>query len=271
MNPTPKYIDIGANLTHKSFRHDLPDVIRAGRDHGVSQIVVTGTSHRSSTEAARLALCYPGTLFSTAGIHPHDAREFEPDPDVGSTALLEKLARQEPVVAIGECGLDFNRNFSSREAQFACFEAQLALASRLAIPLFLHERDAHGAFMDILTRHRDRCGCAAVHCFTGTRAELRAYLDLDLHIGITGWICDERRGAHLRELVGEIPANRLMVETDAPFLAPRDLPEKIRRNEPKYLPHIVQVIAGCRGQSPESLAEGATATAAEFFNLPHAP
>ena len=266
MNPLP-CIDIGANLTHKSFRKDLDSVIRLARNCGVERMIVTGTSVRSSHEAAELILDYPDILYSTAGVHPHEAHGFDPDPNLGTIAVLERLAAKSNVVAIGECGLDFNRDFSPRAIQHECFQAQLDLASSLEMPVFLHERDAHDLFLDTIREWRERLSKGVVHCFTGSKEQLHAYLDLDLHIGITGWICDERRGSHLRSIVFDIPINRLMVETDSPFLAPRDLSKKIHRNEPKYLPHIVGTIAECRGELPEELAENTSRTASEFFGL----
>jgi TatD DNase family protein len=170
-------------------------------------------------------------------------------------------------VAIGECGLDYNRNYSPHPAQEKWFVAQLELAAELGKPLFLHSRDAHPRFAEILRNLR--VGKAVAHCFTGEGPELRAYLELGLYIGITGWICDERRGAHLRPLVKEIPADRLLVETDAPYLTPRDLrPQpKARRNEPAFLPHILRAVAQARGEAPEALAAQTTRNARALFGL----
>src|SRR6185437_5205183 len=172
-----------------------------------------------SQEALRIAQEYPDQIYATAGVHPHDSRHCSEE----TISELRRLATNEEVVAIGECGLDFNRDFSPRPQQEKWFEAQVALAEELQIPVFLHERDAQQRFCEILVRVRKMVP-AVVHCFTGTREELNAYLDMDLHIGITGWICDERRGIHLRELVKEIPPERLMIETDAPYLIPRTMP-----------------------------------------------
>ena len=174
------------------------------------------------------------------------------------------------MVAVGETGLDYNRNFSPREAQLFAFERQLGLAIRCGKPLFLHQRDAHADFIACMDNVRDQIGRAVVHCFTGDRKELFDYLDRDFYIGITGWICDERRGAHLRELMKSIPADRLMLETDAPYLLPRDLDPmpSHRRNEPMYLPHICAEVARRRGESAEATGANATATSRLFFGLP---
>ena len=176
------------------------------------------------------------------------------------------------MVAVGECGLDFNRDFSPRPAQRKAFERQLQLASENGKPLFLHQRDAHADFMAMMKNFDGRLGPAVVHCFTGTREELFDYLDHDWHIGITGWLCDERRGLHLRELVKHIPANRLMIETDAPYLLPRTVKPQPshRRNEPMYLAHIVEELARDRGQDVATVAAATTATATAFFRLPEA-
>lgn len=260
-----KLIDIGINLTHRSFESDREAVLRRAREAGVTTLILTGTSVKGSREALRLARQHPHTLFSTAGVHPHDARHCTDE----TIEILRKLAESSEVVAIGECGLDYNRDFSPRPDQNRWFEAQIKLASEVKKPLFLHERDAHTAFVQILKPYRDQLTAGVVHCFTGTEAELKAYLDLDLHIGITGWICDERRGQHLQKLVKLVPLNRLMVETDAPFLIPRNLHPKPKdtRNEPAYLPHIVRTIARCLGKTPEEVAAETTATATAFFQL----
>jgi TatD DNase family protein len=258
-------VDIGANLTNKAFREDLDDLIGRARAAGVGTIVVTGTSAGGSAAAADLAAGRPG-LFATAGIHPHHAAQAGP----GAYDQLRALLGRPEVVAAGECGLDYNRNFSPQEAQLACFEAQLRLAAELGKPLFLHERDASDAFLGVLRAHRPGLGPAVVHCFTGERRALEAYLALDLHVGITGWVCDERRGAHLRELLPLIPRDRLMIETDAPYLLPRTMPRapRNRRNEPAFLPHVLAAVAAALGRPAAEVAAETTATARRFFRLP---
>jgi TatD DNase family protein len=182
---------------------------------------------------------------------------------------MRELAAAPEVCAVGETGLDYYRNYSPRAAQIAAFERQLAIAVDTGKPLFLHQRDAHADFIACLDQVRKRISRAVVHCFTGERDELVACLDRDFFIGITGWICDERRGTHLRELVRLIPADRLMIETDAPYLLPRDLNPKPshRRNEPMYLAHVCAAVAAARGESVESVAATTTAAAAAFFGL----
>ena len=258
-------IDIGANLTHPAFHADLPEVLARARAAGVQRIMVTGTSVPESSAAVRLANAHPETIHATAGVHPHHARECD-----GTTIpALRVLAQNAQVVAIGECGLDFNRNYSPHPDQEKWFAAQVELACELRKPLFLHSRDAKEKFVEVLKQFNN-LPPAVSHCFTGEKAELHAYLDLGLHIGITGWICDERRGAHLLELVREIPADRLMLETDSPYLTPRDMkPQpKARRNEPAHLPHILRTVARALGKPAEQVAEETTRNAKAFFGLP---
>jgi len=256
-------IDIGANLTHPAFHGDLPEVLAQASGAGVARIVVTGTSVQESTAALALAKTHEA-LFCTAGVHPHHAREC----DQTTIPALRVLAQQPKVVAIGECGLDFNRNYSPHPDQEKWFRAQVELAVELKKPLFLHSRDAAERFTEVLKSYV--LPNAVAHCFTGEKAELHAYLDLGLYIGITGWICDERRGAHLLQLVREIPADRLMLETDSPYLTPRTMrPQpKARRNEPAFLPHVLKTVAQAVGKPAEQVAEETTRNARTFFGLP---
>ena len=258
-------LDIGANLTHESFHHDLDAVLQRAQAQGVTRMVVTGASRDGSEHALALAKAHPSTLFATAGVHPHHAVDY----DDATDATLRELARDPAVRAVGETGLDYNRNYSPRDVQLQVFESQLQIAADLRKPLFLHQRDAHADFIALLRRYRDRVPAAVVHCFTDTGEALRDYLALDCHIGITGWICDERRGTHLRELVRTIPANRLMIETDAPYLLPRTVkpPPAHRRNEPMYLRHICEEIARDRGEPADVTAANSTTTAEAFFAL----
>ena len=256
-------VDIGINLTHDSYDADRDAVIVRARSVGVVQMIVTGASIDGTQKAIELARSRPGELFATAGVHPHHATELTPE----ALALLEELARQPEVVAAGECGLDYFRDFSPRPVQREAFHRQLELAARVGKPVFLHQRDAHEDFLAILKEHRPSLRGGVTHCFTGGERELMAYLDLGFAIGMTGWICDERRGAHLLPLVREIPADRLLLETDGPYLLPRDLHPKpaSRRNEPAYLPHIAAVVARARGESVEALARSSTAAARALF------
>ncbi|HEX2198654.1 MAG TPA: TatD family hydrolase [Burkholderiales bacterium] len=254
-------VDIGANLTHSAFAADLSEVVARARHAGVQRIIVTGTAVDESLAATRIADEFG--LWATAGVHPHHARDCGPS----TIAALKDIAAHPRVVAIGECGLDFNRNYSAHPDQEKWFVAQLELGIELGMPLFLHSRDAHPRFSEIIHSHKPEK--AVAHCFTGERDELHVYLDLGLYIGITGWICDERRGRHLVELVRDIPRDRLLLETDSPYLTPRDLrPQpKARRNEPAFLPHILGAVARALGRPAEEVAEQATRNAHALFAL----
>lgn len=257
--------DVGANLANKAFRNDLAAVLERARNASVTRVVVTGTSEEVSRAAFQLTGRDTIELYSTAGVHPHHASTWSSR----AAGTLRALARETRVVAIGECGLDYDRDFSPRPAQRQCFEEQLELAAELGLPVFLHERAAHADFLAILARKRSELTRAVVHCFTGTESELRAYLDLDLHIGITGFLCDERRGVHLRSLVAIIPPERLMIETDAPYLLPRTLVKKPenRRNEPAFLTEVLEQLALAVGRPAALVAEQTTATARRFFAI----
>lgn len=262
-------IDIGVNLTNPSFADKHQAILERAEAAGVVQMMVTGTSLEGSEQALELCLTLDQSgqrLFSTAGVHPHDASHWNSD----STRQLRALLEQPRVRAVGECGLDFNRDFSPRPQQEKALEEQLALAVALQMPVFLHERDASERLLAILKDYRDRLPAAVVHCFTGERAALFGYLDLDLHIGITGWICDERRGTHLHPLMRSIPQGRLMLESDAPYLLPRSLRPKPKsgRNEPAFLTEVLREVAVHRGESAEQLAAHTTACARAFFDLP---
>ena len=257
-------IDIGANLAHESFDADLPAVLERARAANVATIVVTGSSAHSSAAAARLAVEHAGYLYATAGLHPHHASDWSQQ----MAQQFRALATQPGVKAIGECGLDYFRDLSPRDAQRRAFTEQLDLAVELQLPVFLHQRDAHADFLAILRDYRAQLVDVVVHCFTDTEAALQDYLQLDCHIGITGWICDERRGRHLLDAVKRIADERLLIETDAPYLLPRTAPKVAhRRNEPSYLLYVLRTIAAARGVSEEHLAQLTTDNARRFFRL----
>ena len=258
-------IDIGANLVHESFALDLDTVIEDAQQAGLAAMIVTGTSPQTSEQAAALAATRPGYLYSTAGVHPHDASHYDTD----ALAQLRQLCALPQVVAVGETGLDYNRNYSPAPDQERVFAALLALAVDCGLPVFLHQRDAHSRFLPLLKEYRDQLSRAVVHCFTGTRAELFDYLDLDLYIGITGWVCDERRGQELQTLIADIPPERLMLETDAPYLLPRTIRPrpKSRRNTPANLPWVLAQVAQCSGRTAAEVAAQTTTNARRFFAI----
>jgi len=266
---TMQLIDIGVNLTNSSFHGQQAAIVERAIEAGVQQMVLTGTSLEVSEQALERCHQLDGNgqhLFATAGVHPHDAKSW----DGNSERQLRQLLGEARVRAVGECGLDFNRDFSPRPLQEKALEAQLALAAELRLPVFLHERDASERVLAILKDYRDHLPAAVVHCFTGEREALFAYLDMDLHIGITGWICDERRGTHLHSLVSNIAEGRLMLESDAPYLLPRSLRPKPKngRNEPAFLTEVLREVALHRNESLEHCALHTSATAKAFFQLP---
>ena len=259
-------VDIGANLAHDSFDDDRDEMMQRAATAGVATMIVTGSSDDSNVRAAELAGASNGVLFSTAGVHPHHASDYTDESD----ALIRELAGKDVVVAVGECGLDYFRNFSPREAQLSAFRRQLEIAKDTGLPVFLHQRDAHDDFVEILEPALPDLSRAVAHCFTGEGESLREYLAMGLYIGVTGWVCDERRGKHLHDIVHIIPDDRLLIETDAPYLMPRTIQPrpKTRRNEPMYLTEVLKVVAEARDQSMDHVAAITSQNARRFFGLP---
>ena len=259
-------IDIGVNFTNKRFDKDRTSVIERAKINGVNAFLVTGTNISESQKALSLCQEYPDYLSCTAGVHPHDA-------DHVSSDYLEKLtllAKNNQVKAIGECGLDFNRNFSAPEQQVKVFQQQIDLAVELEMPLFLHQRDAFEPWLALLKPALDKVPAMVSHCFTGSEQELKTCLAANMYIGITGWLCDERRGQELRDIIKYIPLNRLMLETDAPYLTPRTIRPKPKssRNEPSYLSYVVTTYAEITGIARQEIIEQSTANAQKVFGLP---
>ncbi|MBS1204817.1 MAG: hydrolase TatD [Proteobacteria bacterium] len=242
--------DIGVNLTSSQFSRDQREVVARAQAAGVTGMLLTGTNLHESQQAQQQAQRYRH-CWSTAGVHPHDSSGWTAE----TAQAIRVLASLPEVVAVGECGLDFNRNFSTPREQEYAFSAQLALAAELNMPAFLHCRDAHERFLALLDPWLNKLPGAVLHCFTGSVQEARDCLDRGMYLGITGWVCDERRGQELREVVPLIPAERLLIETDAPYLLPRDLVPKpvSRRNEPALLGHILATVASLRGEEVQWL------------------
>ncbi|MES2684896.1 MAG: TatD family hydrolase [Pseudomonadota bacterium] len=273
-------IDIGANLAHDSFASDYPALLERAWAAGVSHIVLTGSCRSSNRAVSLLAAADRTRLSCTAGVHPHHASDWTDE----DAALIRELAALPQLVSLGECGLDYHRDLSPREVQRRVFVAQLELAIALGKPVFLHQRGAHEDFLAILAEHRAALVDACVHCFTDTLAAMQSYIVLDCHIGITGWVCDTKRGAPLRAVVPHIPAKRLMIETDAPYLLPNNVPRGQRpsslhsdkpgidgrRNEPAYLPWVVRALAELRGEAFEALSAQTARNAQRFFRMPAA-
>ena len=258
-------IDIGVNLGNAAFDADRAAVVERAKAAGVQAMIVTGTSVQESGKA--LALADPAAgLYATAGVHPHEAGTVADDWE----RQIAALATDPAIVAIGETGLDFYRNYAPRAAQRRVFRAQVELAVATGKPLFVHDRDSGGETGAILADYRDALGNCVIHCFTGTEADLAGYIEAGFSIGITGWICDERRGGELAALAPRIPDDRLMIETDAPYLLPRTIRPRpaSRRNEPAFLPHVAARLAACRGEDAAAIEALTHENAERFFGLP---
>lgn len=259
--------DICVNLLNGQFNSDRADVIARAKSNRVAFMAITATD-LDSTRTAQTQL-EPGFSVCTAGIHPHDIGTAEPD----WLSQLRDLAQHPGVRAIGETGLDFNRNYSSQESQLVGFNAQIELAIELHKPLFVHDRESDGEVLNCLSRHRN-LPPVVVHCFTGSEDELDGYLAAGFYIGITGWLCDQRRGQPLRDIVTRIPLERLMIETDAPFLRPHNAPPNCvtapvkRRNEPALLSYVVDVLAALYQRPADEIAAATYNNAIQFFGAP---
>ncbi|GAC32959.1 TatD family hydrolase [Paraglaciecola polaris] len=247
------WFDVGVNVP--SDDSTLAPMLMRATDANVQQIMLTGTDLAISQQAAQLASLFPKQVYSTAGIHPHYAQHAPTD----FAQQIKMLAEQPQVVAIGECGLDFNRDFSPRDMQLAVFEQQLIIACELKMPVFLHERDAFDAQYALLQKYHQKLAGALVHCFTGNTEQMQAYLALGCYIGVTGWVTDEKRGTELREAMAQLPLEHLILETDAPYLKPKNLgPDKVKgvkQNEPCYIPVIAKTLASLMDTSVETIAE----------------
>ena len=261
----PSYIDIAVNLIGSKLEPQLDSIIQEAQAQGVEQQIVIGSNLTESADVASCCEKYPQTLYGTAGVHPHYASQWNDD----SAVILQSLLQRQNIVAVGECGLDFNRNFSTPAEQLRAFEAQLRIACDTQMPVYMHCRDAHAEFIALIKQYRASLSKAVLHCFTGTRQELEDCLELDLYIGVTGWVCDERRGQALADAVKYIPQHRLMLETDSPYLLPRNLKPKPKSgtNFPKYLPHIAETVANLRQQPIELLANHCLNNTMDFFGL----
>ena len=258
-------VDIGANLTHKDFSSDLDAVIDEALNKNISKIIVTGTTGQESLKARKLTKNYSKIMYSTAGVHPHNADDYCNSEE----KIIKELSTKSNVVAIGECGLDYYRNYSTKANQFRAFQGQIEIAHEQKLPLFMHQRDAHEDFISLLRSNSKILQKGVVHCFTGTKQMLHEYLEMDLYIGITGWICDERRGKKLQSFVKDIPLERLLIETDCPYLVPRTLQKrpKNNRNEPKFLIEVLDTIEKLTPYSKKEIADATFKNACDLFNL----
>ena len=258
---TVKYYDIGVNLFCRQFP-DPEKVIREAEAAGVA-CILTGTNPKENLKIHEFTETHG--VYGTAGIHPHNADSARKE----DFDRIEEIIRANPrIVAVGECGLDFDRMFSEKENQIRCLEKQIVLAEKLGKPLFLHERSASEEFVRRFKRHPEICRKSVVHCFTGDRKTAEQYLSMGFFIGITGWICDDRRGKELREAVKAIPLDRILIETDAPYLTPRNVKGLDRINVPQNIVYVARELAKYKKVSEEELILRARENTKGLFRLP---
>jgi TatD DNase family protein len=260
----PVLVDSHCHVAEAEFDADRPDVLARAAANGVTTLVCVGATGAAEANAPAVALAgqtSPVEIVATVGIHPHHARTA----DEAAFALLERLARAPGVVALGETGLDFHYDFSPRDAQRAAFAHTVALARRLGLPLVVHVREAHAEAANLLRAEGVPDAGGVIHCFTGDRDDARRYLDLGLHVSVAG-IVTFRNADRLRDAVRAVPADRLLVETDAPYLAP--VPHRGHRNEPAWVRVVAEAVAAVRDVSFDALAAATTANARRLFRLP---
>tara|TARA_Y100000748_G_scaffold250122_1_gene215136 strand:+ start:2297 stop:3088 length:792 start_codon:yes stop_codon:yes gene_type:complete len=261
---TSGLIDIGANLTHPELYDHLDKIVDNILSSDTELVIITSSNIQDAEIALEIINRYPKIFFTTIGYHPHNAKDFRPE----HIYEIKKYCKQNKVIAIGECGLDYYRKYSSVEQQIFCFENHLMIAKDNNMPVFLHERHAHNDFIDILKKYKDNIDKAVVHCFTGNKNELEAYLDLGCYIGITGWISDLDRGRHLHNLMKYIPKDKLMIETDSPYLIPKNLPFKHDGiNQPSYLNYVAETIAECLNKDITYIKDISIENTKRFFSL----
>ena len=255
-----KYYDIGLNLFCKQFP-EPEKVIEEAQDNGVC-CILTGTDPKENQKIDRFVKTHDA--YGTAGIHPHNADRAKQE---DFNLIEQMITTNKKIVAVGECGLDYDRMFSTKENQIRCLEKHIVLAEKLGKPLFLHERSAADDFVKRFKKHPDICAKSVVHCFTGDKKTLDQYLSMGFFIGITGWICDDRRAKELREAVSIIPLERILVETDAPYLTPKNVQGLDRTNVPQNIVYVVKELAKYMKVSEEVLIENAKKNAERVFGI----
>lgn len=253
-----KYYDIGLNLFCKQFP-EPEKIINDAKADGVC-CILTGTDMKENRKINEFVKTHDA--FGTAGIHPHNADRARQE----DFRLIEQiLSENDKMVAVGECGLDYDRMFSTKENQIRCLEKHIVLAEKLDMPLFLHERSAADDFIKRFKSHPDVCKKSVVHCFTGNKGTLDKYLSMGFSIGITGWICDDRRAKELRDAVRIIPLERILVETDAPYLTPKNVPGLDRTNVPQNIKYVIRDLAKYMKVSEAELTEHAKKNTERIF------
>ncbi len=257
-----KIFDSHCHLDDRCFEADFEDVLHRAAGAGVHRMLIVGIDRRTSDRAVALANGH-ANLFASVGVHPHDARSCSED----TLAHLTAKASDPNVVAWGEIGLDFNRMYSSQKDQERWFIRQLAVADELDLPMIFHERDSQGRLLEILKATFGTRRSAVIHCFSGTAAELDRYLEMGFYIGITGIVTVNRRGKSLRGMIPSIPVDRLLIETDAPYLTPTPQRNKYRRNEPAFVREVLLKIAAVRKEDPAVLAKQIWENTCSLFRI----
>ena len=252
-------IDSHAHLEMPEFKKDLNEVIQRAMDSGVASIFTVGTEKKDWTRALEIAHSHP-SIYAILGVHPHNAKEIEEETYV----VLKKLCRDEKVRAYGEIGLDFFRNLSPREVQIERFREQIGLARELRLPIVVHDREAHRETLEILKSERaEECG-GIIHCFSGDESMAKACMEMGFYISVPGTITF-KNAERFQETVRSLPLESLLVETDAPFLAP--VPFRGKRNESSYVRYTAQKVAEVKKVSFEKVAEVTTENALRVFKL----
>ena len=254
--------DSHCHLDDEAYEGDMDAVIQRAADAGVAAMMIAGVDLDRIQKSLALAKKYEG-LYTAVGIHPHDAKSSSEE----VIDELRRLARDPKVSAWGEIGLDFNRMYSPREEQEKWFIRQLAEADALEFPIIFHERDSGGRLIEILAHHFKSSRKGVVHCFSGDGDELEKYLEMGLYIGVTGIVTMKERGAALRRLIPRIPEDRLLVETDAPYLTPAPEKNKTRRNEPAFVKRVLMKLAEIREVDSADLARVTTENACRLYGI----
>lgn len=257
---TIKYYDIGLNLFCRQFP-EPEKIIEDAERNGVC-CILTGTEMNENRKIHSFVKTH--AVYGTAGIHPHNADRAKQE---DFQQIEQILTENKKIVAVGECGLDYDRMFSTKENQIRCLEKHIILAEKLDKPLFLHERSASEEFIRRFRHHPDICRKSVVHCFTGNKKTLDQYLSMGFSIGITGWICDDRRSKELREAVSILPLDRILIETDAPYLTPKNVPGLERTNVPQNIVYIARELAKQLKVSEEVLTKAARQNTERLFSL----
>ncbi len=245
-----KIFDSHCHLDDKAYRKDIAGVIERAHQNGVMRMMTVGVNQKTAVRAVSLAEAH-ADLYASVGFHPHDASQCHP----AALDFLKALAQKPKVRAWGEIGLDYNRMYSPRKDQEKWFIRQLEIAAELNLPIIFHERDSNGRFLEILNVHLKKEQTGVIHCFSGNSNELQHYLELGFYIGITGILTLKTRGAGLRQMVPCIPADRLVVETDAPYLTPAPEKNHTRCNEPAFVKSVLLKLAEVRAEDPNQLAQ----------------